>query len=155
MSDKFEMDLTADPRGQVLLKIQDMTGEITDSMSQFESNRIPVLEGFTSYDTGRNSTRVYLVMARGNRALLYGVEVPSVPKNFMFSRKEADMSPYKRRSFKCLRVVLDHPDDISYLLANEDDSELDSLTSAYPNPGESGEDFIRRNAMWLANPTVN
>lgn len=155
MSDSFEMDLTADPRGQVLLKIQDMTGTITDSLNRYENSNTPVLEGFTSFDTGRNSTRVYLIMARADRILLYSVEVPSVPRNLMFSRAEADLSGYTKSTFTCLRIIVDNPDDLSYLLAQEDDSELQKMKPVVPIFGETGEDFISNNAMWLANPTIN
>lgn len=155
MSNEFKMDLYADPRGQVLLKIHDMTTEITDSMSYTDPNYIPVFEGYTAFDTGTNSVRVYLIMSKGVRLLLYGVEVPSVPRNFMFSRSESKMYRSTINVFTCFRIIMDHPDDIGHILAGDNDNEIRSHSSLAPEKGETNEQFIQSNAVWLADPIIN
>ena len=155
MSDQFEMDLHTDPRGRLLLKIHDMTTEITDSMSYTDSSYVPVFEGYTAFETEKNSVRVYLVIAKGVRLLLYGVEVPSVPKRFMFSRTESHMFRNQKNVFSCTRIVMEHPDDIGYLLSGENDDEILSRKKLVPRKGESSEEFIQLNAIWLADPIVN
>ena len=155
MSDEFIMDIHADPRGRVLLKIHEITVEIVDPLSQTDLTYIPMFEGYTAFDTGSESVRVYLVMSKGERLLLYCVEVPSVPKKFIFSRTESLMYRSSKNVFTCFRITMDHPDDIGYILSGENDSEIRSNNPTSPSLGESGEDFVRRNALWLANPVVN
>ena len=149
------MDLHADPRGRVLLKIHDMTTEVTDSMSYTDPSYVPLFEGYTAFDTGKSSVRVYLIMSKGHRLLLYGVEVASVPKKFMFSRTESKMYRFDRNVFTCYRILMEHPDDIGYILAGESDREIRTHEAIAPRKGESSESFIQRNALWLANPVIN
>tara|TARA_B100000886_G_scaffold53223_1_gene32746 strand:- start:2413 stop:2862 length:450 start_codon:yes stop_codon:yes gene_type:complete len=149
------MDLNNDPRGQVLLKIQDMTTSITDSFAMTDPKYIPMFEGYTAYASGEDATMVYLVLTKGTRLLLYGVRVPTIPKSLMFSRSEADLLSGNKSVFVCIRKEMDHPDDVSYILAQEDDYEIQQLDKCSPEKGQSGEDFILGNALWLCNPPIN
>ena len=155
MSEKPQMDLYTDPRGRTLLKIHDMTTEMTDRLSFTDASYVPVYEGFTAYETVHNSIRVYLVIAKGCRVLLYGVEVPSVPKGFIFSRAESKVYRKDVNAFTCMRIVMDHPDDVSYLLAQETDDEILGYKTIVPDKNETGEEFIQRNAVWLSDPIIN
>ena len=150
-----EVDLHKDPRGQALMKIHDMTTDITDGFRVTDAKYTPLFEGYTAFESSDNSNRIYLIMVRDTRALLYAVEVPSVPKKFIFSPTEAEMHSYTKATFLCFKVQMDHQDDISYLLAQDSDEELIARGTVSPEYGESGEDFIKRNALWLANPVLN
>ena len=154
-SNEVGMDLQTDPRGQILLKIQDMTTEVTDGFAVTDPKYVPLFEGFTAYDTGLDSTMVYLVLTKGKRLLLYGVEVPTVPKSMIFSRYESESLRYKASRFTCVRTEMDHADDISYILAHDTDDEILRLGLCGPLPDQTNEEFILGNALWLANPTIN
>lgn len=154
-SEMVEMDLHADPRGRVLLTIQEITNDVTDGFATTDPEYVPLYEGFTAFETEYSSTRVYLVMTKGNRVLIYGVEVPSVPSALMYSRAEADQQAFKKCVFMCIKLEVDNPDDISYLLAAEDDIPLVSMPTCSPVAGQTNEGFIESNALWLSNPVVN
>ena len=58
-------------------------------------------------------------------------------------------------AFTCMRIVMDHPDDVSYLLAQETDDEILGYKTIVPDKNETGEEFIQRNAVWLSDPIIN
>jgi hypothetical protein len=155
MSDQFTMDIHTDPRGRVLLKIHDLTTEITDSLSYGDGAYTPFYEGYTAFETSKNSVRVYLVLAKGKRLLLYSVEVPAVPKRIMYSRTESTMFRKEVSVFCCIKVLMDHPDDIGHILANENDNEIRRRDKISPKSGETSEEFVQSNALWLADPVIN
>ena len=151
MDSKLENALKKDPKGRILLEIQEITTDVTDGFAATDVKYIPVYEGYTAYDTDMGSSRVYLIITKGTRVLIYGCETSSIPKS-MISPPGGTANSDK---FSCLMMEMDSPEDLSVILSQDDDYELRNIPNTTPSRGESNRDFISSNAVWLSNPVLN
>ncbi len=149
MSRKLELELKKDPRGRALMKIQELTTEVTDGFAITDAEYIPVYEGYTAYDAGDGYSRVYLILTKGTRVLLYSVEIPD---NLYH---DTGMEQVKRSKFSCVLMEMDSPEDLSVILSEDDDRNLFRIPKTTPRVDETGKEFITSNALWLSNPILN
>ena len=149
MDRKLELELKKDPRGRALMKIQELTTEGTDGFAATDMSYVPVYEGYTAYDAGEGYSRVYLILTKGGRVLIYSVEIPDR------IYPGTSIEEVKLSKFGCVLMEMDSPEDLEIILSDSDDRNLARIPKTTPRLDETGKEFITSNALWLSNPTLN
>ena len=141
-----------DPREIILKDIEKFTKEslsenfmesgVTSEYRQFGDNYADCL---------------YLIMAKGLRVLVYGMErdrTPSPDYNYLFT--EDAVSPYQDKvTLFCRSLELGNYYELSALLDAEDEYFIDAMEDKIPSEGDTNEDFFLRNAIWLMDPVIH
>ena len=148
--------MLTDPRLKIL---QDIEGFTSETLSMGASSIADHAVYYEELDAPQVSI-LYLVTVRKSRVLVYGMErIKSATTNFdyMFdlpSQFPGGLEENEKVSLFCKRLEAP-PYEINEVLDGAQDGMLEELEGAYPEEGESNEDFFLRNAMWLLNPTIH
>lgn len=145
-----------DPREVILKDIESFTKE-TISESLMDSGLNTIYKSFGDH----LSDCLYLLMVKGMRVLVYGMEMDKTPPpnyDYLFEKDdEGDASsPFQEKiSMFCRSLELDNQYELAALLDSKDEYFIEAMEDRVPHEKDDNEDFFIRNALWLMNPTIH
>lgn len=143
--------LPDDPRTRVLKDLRDQT--INFIVPPFLSDAAPtqLISGYASF-ADLESTLLVLFLAVENRMLCYAAEIPTFAQSVKFG--EVGEDDYDGCEFMCRRKTMAGR-ITEKAVGSFEISDFDEMVRVVPDGEESADDFVIRNAVWLANPTFH